>query len=330
MKVLALQLKRIGDLILTEPALAALRQKFPAAQITLGLTHYCEPLLPAFGFIDHALVLRGGKVNFHDWVGLISGKFDVCLDFTCNDRSAFCTVLSQARRRVTFEAAKKSRIRSLAYNRFVDSPVRDYHTTDHYCHLLRELQIEEYPPLALDLPESARARAAALSDGPYVVIHPGTARAEKLWVPERWAAVIEHIREKHQLECFITGSTDSFERTHIAQIQGALRRPCHDVSAKLDLLGFAAMIANSRACLSCDTAAVHLAAAFQRPQIALFGVTNPFHWRPRHARALVISASQPDAPLTEFLPAMKGAPMSTISTETVIRASDALLGEIRK
>ena len=81
--------------------------------------------------------------------------------------------------------------------------------------------------------------------------------------------------------------------------------------------------------MSCDTGVVHLAAAFRTPQIALFGPTNPFHWRPRHERALVLSAAQPEAPLTDFQPRMKGAPMERISTEAVIRAIDALLASPR-
>ncbi len=77
--------------------------------------------------------------------------------------------------------------------------------------------------------------------------------------------------------------------------------------------------------MSCDTAVVHLAAAFRVRQIALFGPTNPFHWRPLHDRAIVISAAQPEAPLTQFHPRMKGAPMDRISSEVVIRAIDDLL-----
>jgi len=76
--------------------------------------------------------------------------------------------------------------------------------------------------------------------------------------------------------------------------------------------------------VSCDTAVVHLASAFGIPQIALFGPTNPFHWRPIHDRAVVISAAQPDAPLTHFEPRMKEGPMELISTEVVIRATDCL------
>lgn len=327
MRILALQLKRIGDLILTTPALVAARRAFPEAQITVGLADICEELVPALAFVDGALVLRGNKTHAGGWAQLLSGRFDVCLDFTGNDRSALCSLLSKARKRVTFASARKSRVRALVYNGLVDSSVREHHTADHYCHLLRGIGVDASGPLSLNLPDSARARAAAIAQTPYVVIHPGSAREEKLWLPGRWAAVIEHLRTRHHLECFITGGTDSLEREHIAQIERALGRPVINLAGKLDLLEFAAVIAQARACLSCDTAAVHLAATFEKPQIVLYGMTNPFHWRPRHDRALIISAVHPAGPLTLFTPRMKGGPMAAISTETVIRATDALLGE---
>ena len=58
MRILALQLKRIGDVVLTTPALVALRAAFPSAQITLGLTAQCHELFPALPFVDDALVFR--------------------------------------------------------------------------------------------------------------------------------------------------------------------------------------------------------------------------------------------------------------------------------
>ena len=87
------------------------------------------------------------------------------------------------------------------------------------------------------------------------------------------------------------------------------------------------IIRDAAVVVSCDTAAVHLAAAFERPQIALFGPTNPFHWRPRHAQTVILSAAQPDAPMTEFSPRMKGAPMERISAAGVCRAIDTLLAK---
>ena len=58
MKILLLQLKRIGDLILTTPALAALRESFPGAQLTLVVSKECADLLPAISNVDRFLVAR--------------------------------------------------------------------------------------------------------------------------------------------------------------------------------------------------------------------------------------------------------------------------------
>ena len=56
--ILLLQLKRIGDLILTTPAITALRKKYPDAEITLAVSNECAGLLPAISNVDHALIAR--------------------------------------------------------------------------------------------------------------------------------------------------------------------------------------------------------------------------------------------------------------------------------
>jgi ADP-heptose:LPS heptosyltransferase len=68
---------------------------------------------------------------------------------------------------------------------------------------------------------------------------------------------------------------------------------------------------------------MHLAGAFGSPQVALFGPTNPFHWRPRHDRAIILQADGPVAP-PEFRPQHPGGPMTEISTHAVIDAIVAL------
>ena len=335
MKILALQLKRIGDLILTTPALAALRQAIPEARISLVVADACGELLPAIEGLDRGLVFQRQEWNTEVWKTAFATRFDACLDFTGNDRSALLTGLSMARRRLTFDWVQKSKWRALSYRQFIGSPVRERHTVDHYLDLARALdehpakaEMESIGPASPRLVPPASVRVAArllAGESEFVVIHPGTARPEKYWLPESWAAVIAHLQSRHGLECIITGGSGAFEQEHIARIQKALPHPVREEAGKLDLLMTAALIERARAVLSCDTAAVHLAAAFTRPQIALYGPTNPFHWRPRHPRAIVLSAAHPDAPLTEFRPRMKGAPMDAISTELVIRATDSLL-----
>lgn len=324
MRILALQLKRIGDLILTTPALAALRAAWPDAHLALAVSEGCADLLPAIPHIDTTIVFGRGR-GFAPWQQAITGAWDLCLDFTGSDRSAFATALSRAKQRTTFAWVQRNKMRALAYSRFVDSPVRDRHTVDHYLDLVRAVTAAASASGApeLRLPPEAEARACEMLatagiGAPFALLHPGTARPEKYWLPERWAAVAEALNERHNLAIVITCGPNAFERAHAAEIHSAILHPP-------DLLTLAALAARAQIVISCDTATVHLAAAFQTPQVALFGPTNPFHWRPRHARAVVISAAQPEAPITDFRPRMKGAPMERISTEVVIRATDSLL-----
>ena len=58
MNILLLQLKRIGDLILTTPVIAAIREKFPDAVLTLVVSHDSAALLPAIPNVDQAFVVR--------------------------------------------------------------------------------------------------------------------------------------------------------------------------------------------------------------------------------------------------------------------------------
>ncbi len=100
------------------------------------------------------------------------------------------------------------------------------HTADHHTDLLRALGISvEGVPMTLALPEDARAEAAgALANVrvPFAVVHPGTARAEKYWLPERWAEVISALRKEHGLTVVLTGSKAPDERAHLDAIQAAL------------------------------------------------------------------------------------------------------------
>lgn len=330
MRILVLQLKRIGDVILTTPALRALREALPGARITLAVESACRELLPAIDCVDETLVYNRAGCNGALWRHLLFHGFDVCLDFTGTDRSALFAVLSKARKRVAFESIQRSRGKPVCYNSFVASSVREHHTIDHYMHMLRALDIAPpAPELALHVPAWAEKKArqllaesgiAAEENAPFVLVHPGTARPEKYWLPARWAEVINWCERELRLPCVLTGSAEAAEQRHISEIKAALAAPARDLSGQMDLLTLAALVKAARLALTVDSAAMHLAAAFRVPQLALFGPTNPFHWRPRHGRSVVLLASDPARPNPPLAPRQAGAPMSALSTEHVIGA----------
>jgi predicted lipopolysaccharide heptosyltransferase III len=332
--ILLIQLKRIGDLILTTPAIAAVREKYPRANISLIVSAGTRELLPAIRGVDRTFIARGKIGDAAAWFTVARRKYEYCLDFTRNDRSAFLTLLSGARQRITTDHPKQRvKIRARSYNELVQSPIRLMHTVDYHLALLAPLGITDAPQtVQLHLPASAKERARrvlaeANVRGEFFLLHPGSARAEKFWEADRWAALIAFAAEQG-LTCVITGGSSPLEKAHIAQIKSHARQLFIDLSGRLDLLTLAALIKRARLITTVDSAPMHLAAATQTPQVVLFGPTNPLHWRPRFAPAIILQAGQP-APLTEFTPDQKGVPMNQISTEQAIDAMKALLAAPR-
>src|SRR5215813_1007547 len=164
MKILLLQLKRIGDLILTTPAIAALRKNYPDAHITLAVSNECAELLPAISNVDHVLIKRR---NLRDlaMVSSVAGKrFDYCIDFTRNDRSAFLSLLSGARKRVASHRVRdQSKTRARLYTDLVRVRVRDRHTIDYNLGLLEPFGVRAASTgPQLNLPQTAQEKAVAL------------------------------------------------------------------------------------------------------------------------------------------------------------------------
>jgi predicted lipopolysaccharide heptosyltransferase III len=328
--ILLLQLKRIGDLILTLPAIATLRENFPDARLTLAISSECADLLPAIPNVDRILVVRRNLRDLALFLGLARERFDYCIDFTRNDRSALLVFLSDARKRIVYRRRDRFQRRARVYSDFVKVRKLAMHTIDYNLALVGPLGVRNFShALCLELPQRAREKANALRRDseitePYVIFHPGSARAEKLWEPQRWADVIEHARSGSQISAVLTGGISKAEQKHLREVKGRLRQPVVDLSGKTDLLTLAALIEQARLLVTVDSAPMHLAAATQTPQVILFGPTNPFHWRPRESPALILQGESA-TPLTEFSPEQPSLPMRQISTAAVIGAMDLLL-----
>ena len=143
------------------------------------------------------LIARGRVTDAAQWFAVAKAKFDYCLDFSRTDRSAFLTLLSGARKRITYDTIRREPLRQLSYNEFIPSPVRFLHTVDYHLALLAPLGVHDASPeIRLVLPEAAERRAAEVIaqknlGEDFVIIHPGSARGEKFWVARRWAEVID-------------------------------------------------------------------------------------------------------------------------------------------
>ena len=326
MKILLIQFRRLGDLILTTPAISALREHLPAAQIALAVPGESAPLLPAIQGLRQSFLTKRGVRDLSAWMGIRRAGFDCVVDFTRNDRSAWLTVLSGAPQRIVSDRLKiKSKFRARFYNEFVDCAMKQMHTADYYLALLRPLGISATAnDPSLELPLAAQQRASSIIANqihhqPFAIFHPGSARVEKFWEPERWADIIEFAANELGLFPVLSGGSTELEQGHLSAIRKKLRTTLLDLSGQLDLLSLAALIGRARLLVTVDSAPMHLASAAGTPQVILFGPTNPFHWRPRKSPAAILFGESPE-PLHHFQPREAKRLMKQISTAAVINA----------
>lgn len=280
--------------------------------------------------VDRVIPYHSGRMNAETWGSALAGEWDACLDFTGSDRSALLTKLSRARERIGY--AKHARgLRRYAYTSLCQASVRELHTVDFHLSLVREL----VPNAGLqsddgtcNIPANVEADVRRMLanegiGGRYAVVHPGTAREEKFWLDENWAEVCRHLHERMGLQVVLTGSGDGLEAPHLEHLRQLLRVRVVDLTGRLTLVELAAVIKGCGIMLGVDSMAMHLAATMVKPQVALFGPTNPFHWRPRHEKAIVLLAGRSSS-ISTFMPKERKREMKLISTQSVIDATHCL------
>ncbi len=283
--------------------------------------------------VNRVIAYRSGGLNMEAWASAIAGPWDACLDFTGTDRSALLTTFSHATRRIGFAKFAKNKLRRVAYTETCPASVRELHTVDFHLALAAQF-LDSGQSLGtfgngLTLPPDAQAAARAKLvehgvHGRYAIIHPGTAKAEKFWMVSRWADVANHIHEAYHLSVVLTGSPDGLEKSHLNELRACVRVPLVDLTGQLSMVELAALISNCDLMVGVDSMAMHLAGVFRRPQVAIFGPTNPYHWRPRHELAEVVVGGGV-ARVDQFDPHEEKNEMKQVSTRQVIDAIERVL-----
>jgi ADP-heptose:LPS heptosyltransferase len=149
-----------------------------------------------------------------------------------------------------------------------------------WCRLVSEGLGVEADPDALDLAVPTvepPLRGAAL-------VHPGAAFPGRRWPPERFAAVARHLAARG-LDVRITGGPAEVELAREVAAGAGLGEDAV-LAGRTSSLELAAVVAAARVVVCGDTGVAHLATAYRRPSVVLFGPVSPALWgpppRPQH------------------------------------------------
>ncbi|MGY1631478.1 glycosyltransferase family 9 protein [Geodermatophilus sp. SYSU D01186] len=251
----------LGDLLTGVPAIRAVRTAVPGHRLVLATTTALAPLARLVDAVDEVLPAR--ELEPLDWSG---PRPELAVDLHGKGPASHVVVAGlQPERLVTFA--------SPGYPGPTWYP--DEHEVRRWCRLVAEGLGVAADPDALDL--AVPDVASAAPDG-VALVHPGAAFPGRRWPPDRFAAVARHLA-RAGLDVRITGGPPEVPLARqVAEAAGLGEEAV--LAGRTSTLELAAVVAGARVVVSGDTGMAHLATAYRRPSVVLFGPVSPALWGP--------------------------------------------------
>ncbi|MES2887191.1 MAG: lipopolysaccharide heptosyltransferase II [Pseudomonadota bacterium] len=349
-RVLAVRLDSLGDVIMTTPALAALRHALPHARITLLTSSAATTLAPCLSVVDDVMGFDAAWVQKTQPVGEPPGEreralieqlrtecFDAAVIFTVCTQSALPAALMCQLAGIPLRLAHcRENPYGLLTHWVPDPDVIEpgmRHETRRQMDLVASVGF--VPPserLSLRRHEAAEQHALAekLSragldlERPMVVVHPGARASSRRYPPERFGIAARMVAERTGHAIVFTGEVCEHEWIEAARAEMGL--PSVSLAGELTLSDMVALVSQARVLLSNNSGPVHIAAAVQTPVVVLYALTNPQH-TPWQVRSVVLNHDVPCRNcLKSVCPQGHHACLREVAPEQVCEAVLSLLG----
>jgi heptosyltransferase-2 len=282
-KILVRATNWVGDAVMSLPALRALHEQFPAAEISIlakpwvadlyGREPFCHRVIP-YTPANLASKWRQGRA-------LGSEHFDVAILLQNAFEAAAVAFAARIPERIGY--ARDGR--SLLLTRAIPVPKPGEiprHERFYYLELLRRAGIIEKLPAsemirlegapAARLAGLARFRALGLGEK-NLGVSPGAAYGTaKQWLPDRFAAAASRVAKDLGASIAIFGSAS--ERELCCSVAQACAAPAKNLAGETSLAEFIDMAAACRVYLTNDSGAMHIASALGVPTVTVFGATD--------------------------------------------------------
>ena len=314
----------VGDAVHVLPLLTALKRHSPDTRVTWVLQPGAASLVRGHRAVDEIIEFdrsRGWRAYPAVRAALAHTPFDVVLALQVYFKAGIVTSFTHSPVKLGFDRARARDLNWLfTTNRL---PAREgQHVQDQYFEFLEALGIS-HEPVTWDLGPWEHERKwqrdfLAKYDRPIAPIVVATSKAEKDWMPERWADVCDALYEDFGLQPVLVGGRSPRE---LAAEQIILARANVPVSSALGsgLRNLVGILDGAALALSPDTGPLHMAVALDRPVISLMGYTNPKRVGPyRRFHELLIDAyGEPDEDYPLSMETRPGR-MSRISVKNVL------------
>jgi lipopolysaccharide heptosyltransferase II len=291
-KILLIRLRRIGDIVMTTPALALLKSFLPDSSLTYLVEEPYRRLVEGQPSVDRVLAVPA-KQDRRAFLGLLrevrSERFHTVLDFHGGPRASWITAFSGAKIKVGFAIRGKS----FLYDRAVPRQPKQgvWHSVQTHAALVRALGFEfddaAIPPYRL--PEATaeeKARVGAvmvkfgLAEKRFAVQHIGAGNDFRDWGAENHAALAAALAQRTGFGVALIGGPADRERQEQVIVGAAAGGRVYGLAGRLNLIETKEIISRAALFVGPDSGPMHIAASTPTPIVALFGPTETAHFAP--------------------------------------------------
>ncbi|TDN90686.1 glycosyltransferase family 9 protein [Microbacterium sp. BK668] len=266
-ELVVLRALKLGDLLVAVPAIRGLRHAYPDHRLVLAVPGWLAPIVELVEGVDDILPTPG----LDEQVALERGRADIAVNMHGKG--------TESRGRID---ELQPRLKIVHRVPEIDGEAAGDPGMPAWQDGI--LERERWVRLVGAYGVRAQADDVRLQRGApspahgATVVHVGAFYGSRRWPVERFAAVARRLRADGHAVVY-TGDARERERALVVAEQAG-----DDASAvlagRIDLGTFASVIADARLVVSADTGAAHLASAYSRPSVVLFGPASPSEWGP--------------------------------------------------
>ena len=290
--MLVLRLDRIGDVLMSLPALAELRAALPHARILLAVGRWSADVARSAP-VDELLLWSApwagrrdeGSESFLTLCrkarALRQQGLDLAIDLQGDVRASILMRLTGARYRVGYANSGGASLLTQVVP--LDETVSWVEQTRRAVAAALGSGAVATPAVAALLGDDDHALARELLERfgigarrPLVGIHPSGGRRVKQWDTARWREVAARLQAEFGATVVITGS--QADAPLASELAAGLPGQAVDLTGRLSLRETLALIAQLDLFLSPDTGPMHMACALGTPSVSVFGPSDPVRY----------------------------------------------------
>jgi lipopolysaccharide heptosyltransferase II len=290
-RILVLESHLIGDIVMATPALRALRDHFPSAEIILVAGPWAKELLRDQGLVNDYIEVRFPWATYDYSLSnlrkmilalrTIRGKqWDLAIDLRGDIRNIVFLYVTGATRRLSYDFTGGEYLLTDT----LSDPLTHGHVVDYNVYLVEQLGCHvgsKEPTLSVSDDHTREARAILQSRGVadesiIIGIHPGASKPLRHWKADRFARLADLLLEDPgNTVLLFQGPQD---RQVVRSITERMVRRALILEEPLSRLP--ALFKCCAALIGLDSGAVHVAAAVGTPTVVLFGPAEPERVKP--------------------------------------------------